>query len=142
MGDITKHFSWWEFRSKDGAPTPESVKPNIIRVARMLELLRSAVSDHVGRDCPLIILSGYRSPAHNTAVGGVPTSFHLKGLAADIVSRFASPHTIQSLARSLQARGIIGGLGVYAGFTHVDLGPRRNWTEATRTQKGGENFPS
>ncbi len=29
--------------------------------------------------------SGYRSPAHNKSVGGVPTSYHVKALAADIV---------------------------------------------------------
>lgn len=28
--------------------------------------------------------SGYRSPVHNKAVGGVPTSYHVKALAADI----------------------------------------------------------
>ena len=33
---------------------------------------------------PIIINSGYRSPAVNKAVGGVPTSNHLTGCAADI----------------------------------------------------------
>lgn len=28
--------------------------------------------------------SGYRTPAHNAAVGGVPNSFHVQALAADI----------------------------------------------------------
>ena len=33
---------------------------------------------------PLIINSGYRSPAVNKAVGGAPTSNHLTGCAVDI----------------------------------------------------------
>jgi zinc D-Ala-D-Ala carboxypeptidase len=33
---------------------------------------------------PIHINSGYRSPDHNKAIGGVPTSSHIKGEAADI----------------------------------------------------------
>ncbi len=33
---------------------------------------------------PIVVNSAYRSDAVNQAVGGVPTSYHLKGLAADI----------------------------------------------------------
>lgn len=33
---------------------------------------------------PITITSGYRSPELNKAVGGSPTSAHVKGLAADI----------------------------------------------------------
>jgi uncharacterized protein YcbK (DUF882 family) len=31
------------------------------------------------------ITSTFRTSKHNTAVGGVPNSFHLKGMAADLV---------------------------------------------------------
>lgn len=37
-----------------------------------------------GRDAPIIINSGYRSPEVNKAVGGSPTSNHLTGCAVDI----------------------------------------------------------
>ena len=40
--------------------------------------------DNEGREEPIIINSGYRSPAVNKAVGGAPTSNHLTGCAADI----------------------------------------------------------
>jgi hypothetical protein len=40
--------------------------------------------DNEGREEPIIINSGYRSPAVNKAVGGVATSNHLTGCAADI----------------------------------------------------------
>lgn len=39
----------------------------------------------VGR--PIVISSGYRCPELNKAVGGVATSQHLKGEAADIVCK-------------------------------------------------------
>ena len=35
---------------------------------------------------PILVTSGYRCPELNKAVGGVPTSQHLKGEAADIVT--------------------------------------------------------
>lgn len=44
----------------------------------VLEPLRA----HLGH--PITINSGYRCPALNKAVGGVPNSFHLTGRAADI----------------------------------------------------------
>jgi hypothetical protein len=34
--------------------------------------------------CPLIAVSGYRSPAHNAEVGGAQASQHMMGRAADI----------------------------------------------------------
>ena len=40
--------------------------------------------DNEGREEPIIINSGYRSPAVNKAVGGIATSNHLTGCAADI----------------------------------------------------------
>ena len=40
--------------------------------------------DNEGMEEPIIINSGYRSPAVNKAVGGVATSNHLTGCAADI----------------------------------------------------------
>ena len=38
--------------------------------------------DAIGR--PVYITSGYRSAKLNARVGGVPNSYHLRGLAADI----------------------------------------------------------
>ena len=48
-------------------------------VATRMEDVRCKMGDE-----PIVINSGYRSPAVNKAVGGVPTSNHLTGCAADI----------------------------------------------------------
>ena len=51
---------------------------NIIDTAHKINEVRTKFGAPIAVDC------GYRSPAVNSAVGGVPTSAHLAGLAADI----------------------------------------------------------
>jgi uncharacterized protein YcbK (DUF882 family) len=94
------------------------------KLAAFLEEIRDRLGDRV-----MHVNSGFRCVVHNKAVGGEPNSFHVSGLAADIVVRGLSPSELWRQCRSLQQEGIIGGLGRYrAGFVHVDMGPRRNWT--------------
>ena len=83
---LTEHFNLNEFqRSATAAEKgidnsiPLSLVPSIKNLCeQVLEPLRQ----HVGE--PVIIGSGYRCQALNTAVGGVTTSQHMKGEAADI----------------------------------------------------------
>ena len=58
-------FDTKEFESKDGKPSPfdDTV------VKRELIVMLNAIRSRYGR--PIVINSGYRSPAHNAAVGGV-----------------------------------------------------------------------
>jgi uncharacterized protein YcbK (DUF882 family) len=71
---------------------------------------------------PIPILSGYRCPIHNTAVGGAPRSQHLLGKAADIPASIAS--LTQAKAAGFTGIGISNGRAV-----HVDVrsGPRVVW---------------
>lgn len=70
MSNLTEHFTFEEFGIAPEAP--KRVKENALWLCRnILEPLRYACA------APLVITSGYRSPAKNKAVGGVPTSFHL-----------------------------------------------------------------
>lgn len=58
---------------------------NLKRLCRWLERLRKRWNELYGEgDDPIIINSGYRSPAVDKAVGGAQNSNHLTGCAADI----------------------------------------------------------
>lgn len=83
----TEHFSLAELCASDVAktqkidntPTVEAVK-NLCNL--MTEVLEPA-RDKLG--VPIIVTSGYRCPRLNAAVGGVKSSQHLMGQAADLV---------------------------------------------------------
>lgn len=65
--------------------------PNIkALVANVLDPLRKAYGK------PIRITSGFRCPKLNKAVGGSPTSQHMKGMAADIVG---TPNTVAENTR-------------------------------------------
>jgi len=80
---LSEHFTLGEM-CKTSARTPDGNIPshvhieNLKRVCQWLEMLR------MKRNEPIIINSGYRSPAVNKAVGGAPNSNHLMGCAVDI----------------------------------------------------------
>ena len=60
---------------------------------RMLTILVEQLLDPIRRryGAPIIVTSGYRCPALNTAVGGVTNSHHIVGCAADIVGGLPPP---------------------------------------------------
>ena len=65
----------------------------------------------------LLVVSGYRCPAHNRAVGGAPASYHVKGMAIDVPNRISPAQ-----ARQAGAKGI--GFGSRTGrVNHVDARP-------------------
>ena len=55
---------------------------------RMLTILVEQLLDPIRRHygAPIIVTSGYRCPALNTAVGGVANSHHIVGCAADVTT--------------------------------------------------------
>ena len=62
----------------DNIPNDMNVLSNICRLASFLQIIRNEL--HL----PIIVNSGYRSKEVNESVGGVSSSYHVKGLAADI----------------------------------------------------------
>ena len=62
----------------DNMPDDMNVIKNLTRLAQFLQTIRNEL--HL----PIIVTAGYRSKEVNDAVGGVLSSYHVKGLAADI----------------------------------------------------------
>ena len=76
------NFSFNELTKTDtgikNIPNDMNVLSNICRLASFLQTIRNEL--HL----PIIVNSAYRSKEVNEAVGGVSSSYHVKGLAADI----------------------------------------------------------
>ena len=125
---LSPHFRLSEFMSKDGANTPDSVLDDLRRQAALLEVIRSAAGDR-----PISINSGYRSPSHNTAVGGATHSQHPLGTAADFNVQGMQPRAVSELVTGLIDQGKLpsGGLGVYDNWVHYDHRQNGNarWAE-------------
>lgn len=107
---LTKNFKLSEFQS----PDTQEVKIDSGLVNKLQQL-----RDQVGR--PVIVTSGYRTPEHNRAIGGAERSFHMQGLAADIVVEGMSSAELADVAKQIGFTGI----GVYPrrGHCHVDVRP-------------------
>ncbi|WP_349264005.1 YcbK family protein [Longimicrobium sp.] len=104
MGDLSAHFDSNEFRCKHC----RGIVPISPALIACLEAIRA------GTGKPLVVVSGYRCPAHNKAVGGASASQHLFGTAADIPPFRATA----AAAARCGARGI-GTRGPWA--VHVDV---------------------
>ena len=63
----------------DNTPTPEIKQHLQELITKLLNNIREAWGG------PVIVTSGYRCPALNEKVGGVKTSAHLNGYAADLI---------------------------------------------------------
>ena len=129
---MTKNFKLKEFECKGGCDMPLEVYENIIKLASQLQFLR----DYTGR--PITINSAYRSPVYNRQIGGVPTSQHLGGKAADIVIEGVSPSEVADAIDFLIECGLMkeGGLGRYDTFTHYDIrGKKARWDYTTESSQ-------
>jgi zinc D-Ala-D-Ala carboxypeptidase len=86
MTQLSRNFTLAEFCKSqaaerfglDNTPNPEVVANATALAKNVLQPLRDKIR------LPIVFSSGYRSPAVNKATGGVPTSQHLTGQAADI----------------------------------------------------------
>lgn len=79
---MIRNFSWNEMIKTntgfDNTPNDMNVVKNLVRLTEFLQVIRDEL--HL----PIIVTSGYRSKEVNEQVGGVSSSYHCKGLAADI----------------------------------------------------------
>lgn len=116
-GRCGPHFRYAEFKSGGNG----WIKVNR-ELVRGLEVLRANVGG------PLKVVSGYRDPAHNQAVGGATNSQHLYGNACDVEQKW-SLNLVRNLHR-FSGIGIVRASGLVA---HVDVRgmPDHNTTGGT-----------
>lgn len=105
---LSEHIKDTEFACKDG--TREILySPDLIDVLE-------AIRNHF--DNPIIINSGYRTPAWNAKVGGVSNSYHCKGMAADIHVKGRTSKEVAEYANKIMTTG---GIIQYTNFVHIDV---------------------
>ena len=112
---LAPDFKVRELRCRDGSDT--------VMVDETLTVVLQCIREHFGK--PVTITSGYRTAAHNAAVGGAKSSQHLLGRAADIRVEGVSVEDVAAYAESLMPDW--GGVGRYPvkagranGWVHVD----------------------
>ncbi|MGW1542019.1 D-Ala-D-Ala carboxypeptidase family metallohydrolase [Streptomyces sp. NPDC002309] len=122
------HFTYAELNKcnsdwSGGAVSAATAKSNALRTMWKLEAMRRAMGD-----VPIVVTSGFRSHACNSAVGGAANSRHLYGDAADVVG---NPSFCQ-LAQRGRYHGFGGIFGPgYPGHddhTHLDGRTSRSWS--------------
>lgn len=121
---VTKNFKLSELEFSD--PIPAEKIASAVELLQNLQIIR----EHFQR--PIVIISGYRSPERNKAVGGADKSQHLEAKAADIKIAGVPTEEIYNRIDKLIAQGKIkqGGLGKYldSNFVHYDIrGTRARW---------------
>lgn len=102
---------------------PEHLWKNILPTLKVVDRLAKELGEKVR------INSAYRSPAYNaTCPGAAKWSQHLRNNALDVQFR-SVPAEVARAARSLREKGLFrGGIGLYAGFTHIDTrGRNSDW---------------
>ena len=102
---------------------------DVVLLDEELVVLLQCIREHFGK--PVHITSGYRTAAHNAAVGGSKSSQHLLGRAADIQVQGVSVEDVAAYAESLMPAW--GGVGRYPvkagrakGWVHVDTRPNKS----------------
>ena len=121
---LSANFTVAEFACKDGSDP--------VFVDSSLAALLQKIRDHFGR--PVVITSGYRTAAHNAAVGGAKSSQHLLGKAADFWVEGVPVATVADYAEKLlPGRGGIGRYpknaahpGRSTGWVHIDTRPNKS----------------
>ena len=103
---------------------------------KLIEILQK-VREHFG--VSVKVNSGYRCQVHNSRVSGASkTSYHMKGMAADIVVRGIHPVRV---ARYIESLGVSGRVGCYTyddegkGFVHIDTRGKKSRAIYTENNK-------
>jgi uncharacterized protein YcbK (DUF882 family) len=127
---LSPYFLSEEFSCHDGTDVPDELMPNLERLVAVLDAIRLRWGG------PLSILSGYRTPDYNRRIGGAKASTHMTAEGADIIpGRGFEVKELHDLILHVYRGGelpLVGGLGEYKGWVHVDVhkvpdGHLRRW---------------
>ena len=135
-----KHFKIEEFTYSitaqhlgiDNTPSKEAVTNLELLVSRVLDPLREAWGS------PIIVTSGYRCPELNARVGGARTSYHLRGMAADIRPKNGLVDKLYALVEHLYVTRRMGITECYIdrtkGYIHIayDAEDNNTWPFITK----------
>lgn len=135
---LSENFTYKEFEESETADKlgiDNTIKRDLIRnnikelVFHILQPLRDKFN------VPIHINSGYRCLKLNAAVGGVPSSQHVMGQAADIVVEGKKPIEV---AKMIVEMGLpYDQIGLYDTFVHVSVSSRqRNHIFYNKSYKG------
>lgn len=141
---VSPHFTLDEFLAKQISPYPKFLVLRPRLLIKLEHLVESLHAEGIGRE-QLRIMSAYRTPHYNKAIGNVPYSRHVYGGAADIyIDRghgqaggatqgwgAADVRLLQEITLAMvehpAGRHLEGGLGLYRAnavrgpFLHVDV---------------------
>tara|TARA_B110000285_G_scaffold105092_1_gene119617 strand:+ start:29 stop:742 length:714 start_codon:yes stop_codon:yes gene_type:complete len=109
-------------------PTSEWINPTAKCNPRVLPHVWTKLetfAKSLGR--PIVMNSGYRSPAYNkTLNGSASKSLHMQRIAADVLWGTSSVQgRVDMIQRAVDAG--FTGIGCYEDFIHVDTGTKRSW---------------
>jgi len=137
--NLSPHFTLAEMTTSNAAlrkglsnvPTGAALATLTATAKRM-----EGVRDLLGH--PITILSGYRAPAVNAAVGGSKNSAHMTGHAVDFTCPgFGTPSQVAShLAKHLTDFDQI--IEEFGGWVHVGFGPGKRGQELTARKVNGK----
>lgn len=147
---VTPHFTAYEL----GADKPEAtdaIVANLRQVAEWMEVARRIIRREIGVTSEsdprgkfkMGRRSGFRTPLENLAVGGSPTSDHLRGLSADwTVIDVSLRHSYDILSAAVK-RGELPRfdqliLYPYDGHLHIGLGSQMRGEYRIQLAEGGK----
>lgn len=119
---LSQHFSLDEFlRSEVAARQGFDLTPSAAVVANLTRLATEVLEPLRLLTGPLIITSGYRSIALNSAVGGAPNSDHTKGLAADFHALNMDLAALARIVRTANIPGLAKGILEFGQWCHCSV---------------------
>lgn len=121
---ISPHFYMNEVACRDRNRTLPSgaALASAERVAELMERIRQFFGNK-----PITVNSWYRTKEYNTQVGGAAQSQHMLGRAVDFTVQGIKPAVVQRRLLPVMKELGINGLGIYKGFTHVDIRVGKKW---------------